>query len=326
MGRREVIFLVGNIIAWPLVVHAQQPALPLVGVLATASPEANAARLGAFRQGLKEVGFVEGQNVSIEYKWAEESSGRMPEVTAQLLDHHLAVLVAAGGTASALAAKAATSSVPIVFCIGGDPVALGLVATLSQPGGNVTGITSLNQEVAPKRLQLLREVLPSVANVALLLNPSVPAFAEATERASRAAAEAQGLQLQVLHASSEDELETAFNDLTKLRVGAVVIAPDNLFTAHSERIAQLALRHNLPAIYEFHRFVSAGGLMSYGSSETEYYRLVGTYTGRVLKGDKPTDLPVQQSTKVELLINLETAKKLGIAIPIPVLGRADEVI
>jgi putative ABC transport system substrate-binding protein len=250
----------------------------------------------------------------------------MPELAAQLLDHQCAVLVAAGGTASALAAKAATKSVPIVFGIAADPVALGLVATLNRPGGNITGVTSLNLEVAPKRLELVREVLPSVANVGLLLDPNVPVLAAAAERASRAAAEAHGIQLHVLHASSEGELENVFEDFAKLRVGALVITPGNFFTAHSEQIAQLALRHKLPTVYEFRRFVAAGGLMSYGSNETEYYRLVGTYVGRILKGDRAADLPVQQSTKVELIINMKTAKALGVAIPIPILGRADEVI
>jgi putative ABC transport system substrate-binding protein len=300
--------------------------VPLIGLLATASPEANAARLNAFRQGLQETGYVEGRNVSIEYRWAEENSGKLSELASELLSHQVLVLVAAGGTASALAATAATKSVPVVFGIASDPVALGLVATLSRPGGNATGVTSLNIEVAPKRLQLLREVLPSVTNVALLLNPTIPAIAEAAERASRAAADAHGLQLHVLHASNEDELKRAFEDLAKLQVGALAIAPDTFFTTHSEQIAQLALLHAIPAISEFRRFVAAGGLMSYGSSEGEYYRLVGNYAGRILKGDKPADLPVQQSTKVELLINLNTAKALGISIPIPILGRADEVI
>jgi putative ABC transport system substrate-binding protein len=249
----------------------------------------------------------------------------MLELAAQLLDHQVAVLVAAGGTASALAAKAATTSVPIVFGIGGDPVDLGLVATLNRPGGNVTGVTSLNVEVAPKRLELLHELLPSVTIMALMVNPAVPAYAAATVRISQAAA-AAGLQLHVLRASSEGDFDAVFESLIKLHAGALVIAPDNLFTAHSEQLAALTVRHALPAIYEFRRFAAAGGLMSYGSSETEYYRLVGTYAGRILKGDKPADLPVQQSTQVELIINLKTAKALGLTVPLSLLGRADEVI
>jgi putative tryptophan/tyrosine transport system substrate-binding protein len=327
MRRREFIILMGSAVAWPLALRAQQAAFPVIGILASASPEANAGRLDAFRQGLKETGYVEGQNVSIEYKWTKGSNGgRMSELAALLVDHRVTVLVAAGGTESAIAAKKATKSVPIVFGIASDPVALELVATLNRPGGNVTGVTSLNIEVAPKRLELLREVLPAVTNIALLLDPTVPVLAEATERVLRAAAEAHGMQLQVLHVSNEDELERAFEDCMKLRVGALVIAPSNFFTARSEQIAQLALRHALPAIYEFRRFAAAGGLMSYGSSETEYYRLVGSYAGRILKGDSPGDLPIQQSTKVELIINLKTATTLGITIPVPILGRADEVI
>src|SRR5471032_3122069 len=327
MKRREFVTLLCSAAAsWPLAARAQQTAIPLIGILATASPEANTARLRAFREGLRLAGYVEGQNVKSEYRWAEEGSGSMPELAAQLLDHQVAVLVAAGGTASALAAKAATTTVPIVFGIGGDPVGLGLVATLNRPGGNMTGVTSLNVEVAPKRLELLREVLPSLTDVALLVDPAVPAFAESTVRVSRVAADASGLRLHIFRASSEAELEVAFENMTKLHVGALVVAPDNFFTAHSKQIAELALRHALPAVYEFHRFVAAGGLMSYGSSEKEYYRLVGTYAGRILKGDKPANLPVQQSTKVELMINLKTAKALGIAISLPILGRADEVI
>jgi putative ABC transport system substrate-binding protein len=327
MRRRAFITLLGGAAAaWPLAARAQQPALPVIGILATASAEANATRLRAFSEGLRGAGYVEGQNVNIEYRWAEEDSGRLPELAAQLLDRQVTVLVAAGGTASALAAKAATARTPIIFGIGGDPVRLGLVASLNRPGGNVSGVTSLNVEVAPKRLELLHELLPSVTVMALLVNPAVPALAEAAARVSQAAAHAAGLQLHVLNASSERDFDTVFATLKELHAGALAIAPDNLFTAHSELLASLASRHGLPAIYEFRRFVAAGGLMSYGSSETEYYQLVGTYTGRVLKGDKPADLPVQQSTKVELMINLKTAKALGITIPLPLLGRADEVI
>lgn len=326
MRRREFIAWVGSATAWPLVARAQKPEMPVIGILATASAEANVARLRAFRDALRAEGYVDGQNVKIEYQWVDESSGRMPELAAQLINHQPAVLVAAGGTASALAAKAATKSIPIVFGIGGDPVALGLVASLSRPGGNVTGVTSINVDVAPKRLQLLHELLPPVRDMALLVDPTVPAYAEDTVRVTQAAADAAGLQLHVLDASSAGDFDTVFETLIKLKVGGLVIAPDNLFTAYSEKLAELTVRHVLPAVYEFRRFLAAGGLMSYGSSETEYYRSVGTYTGRILKGDKPADLPVQQSTVVELLINLKTAKTLGITVPLPLLGRADEVI
>jgi putative tryptophan/tyrosine transport system substrate-binding protein len=325
MRRREFITLLGCATAWPLAAQAQQP-LPVIGVLATASPEANAARLRAFREGLRVAGFVEGQNANIEYRWAEQDSGRMPELAAQLIDHQVAVIVTAGGTASALAAKAATTSVPIVFGIGGDPVDLGLVASLNRPGGNVTGVTSLNVEVAPKRLELMHELLPLVTVMALLVSPVVPRYSETTIRLSQAAADAAGLQLHVLRASSEGDFDAVFESLIKLRAGALVIAPDNLFTAHSEQLAALTVSHALPAIYEFRRFVAAGGLLSYGSSETEYYRLVGTYAARILRGDKPADLPVQRSTKVELMVNLKTAKALGLNVPQTLLARADEII
>jgi putative ABC transport system substrate-binding protein len=235
------------------------------------------------------------------------------------------VLVTVGGTASALAAKAATREIPIVFATAADPVELGLVASLNQPGGNVTGVTSLNAEVAPKRLELLHELLPSVTGVALLVNPAVPALAEPVSRLSRAAAQALGLELHVVHARSENDFEPTFEKLVQLRVGALVISPDNLFNANAEQLAALALRHAMPTVYEFRRFAAAGGLLSYGSSEPEYYRLVGSCAGRVLKGDKPADLPVQQSTKVELFLNLKTAKALGISVPLPLSGRADEI-
>ena len=327
MRRREFIRLAGRAAAaWPLIARAQQPAMPVIGVLATASPEENTARLHAFREGLGAAGYVEGQNVSIEYRWAEAPSGRLPELAAELVRQQVAVLVSAGGSFSALVAKAARSSIPIVFGTGADPVGLGLVASLNRPGGNVTGVTSLNLEVVPKRLQLLHELLPSATNMALLVNPAVPALAEPAALLSRIAADAAGLQLHVLHASSERDFDAIFENLRQLHMDALDIAPDNLFTAHSEQLAALTVRHALPAAYEFRRFATAGGLMSYGSSETEYYRLVGTYAGRILKGEKPADLPVQQTTKLELIDNQKTAKALGLTIPLSLLGRADEVI
>jgi len=327
IGRREFLsVLSGAAAGWPLVARAQQPAMPVVGILSTASPETFSTRLRAFREGLGVAGYVEGQNVKIEYRWDEAHSGRLPELAAQLVDHQVAILVAAGGTASAQAAKAATATIPIVFGIGSDPVGLGLVASLNRPGGKVTGVTSLNVEVAPKRLELLHELLPSVTIMALLVNPAVPDLAEDAARVSQAAAHAAGLQLHVLNASSERDFDTVFETLTQLHVGALAIAPDNIFTAHPEQLAALTIRHALPAVYEFRQFVAAGGLMSYGSSQTEYFRLIGTYTRRILKGDKPADLPVQQSTKLELMINLKTAKALGLTVPLSILGRADEVI
>jgi putative tryptophan/tyrosine transport system substrate-binding protein len=240
-----------------------------------------------------------------------------------LVRDRVTVLVAAGGTASAVAAKAATREIPIVFGTGADPVEVGLVASLNRPGGNVTGVTSLNIEVAPKRLELMHELLPSVTSMALLVNPAVPALAEPVSRSSQAAAQALGLQLHTVHASSDRDFDAVFERLIQLRVGALIIGPDNFFTSHSGELAKLSVRHEMPAIYEFREFAAAGGLMSYGSPE--YYRLVGTYAGRVLKGDKPADLPVQQSTKVELFLNLKTAKALGITVPLPLSGRADEI-
>jgi putative ABC transport system substrate-binding protein len=326
MKRREFITLLSGAAAWPLAARAQQPAMPVVGILAVASPEANAIRLRAFREGLSTAGYVEGQNINIEYRWAEAYTGRLPELAARFVEEQVAVLVTAGGTSAALAAKAATASIPIVFGIAADPVDVGLVASLNRPGGNVTGVTSLNIEVAAKRLELLHELLPSVTTMGLLVNPAVPALAAPVSRISQAAAHSLGLHLHVVHASSDRDFDAVFEKLIQIHAGALVIGPDNLFTAHSEQLAMLTVRHALPAVYEFREFAAAGGLMSYGSSETEYYRLVGTYAGRVLKGDKPANLPVQQSTKVELVLNLKTAKALGITVPLPVSGRADEVI
>ena len=311
MKRRDFIAVLGAAVAWPLAARAQQPRLPVIGFLGSASPNEHAIRLRAFRQGLKDAGYVEGQNVDIEYRWAEAQNDRLPSLAAQLVNRQVAVIVAAGGTASALAARAATASIPIVFGIAADPVEVGLVASLNRPGGNITGVTSLNVEVGSKRLELLRELLPSTTIMALLVNPATPALADASTRDIQAAAVALGLQLHVLHASSERDFDTVFATLVQIRAGALVIGPDNFFTAQSERLAALTVRHAMPAIYQFRQFTDSGGLMSYGSSETEYYRLVGIYAARVLKGDKPADLPVQRSTKVELIINLKTAKALG---------------
>ena len=324
MKRRAFITLFGGAAAWPLAARAQQATMPMIGILAMAAPEANAIRLRAIREGLRTAGYIEGQNVKIEYRWAEAHTGRLRALAAELVSRQVAVIVASS-TPSALAAKAATGEIPIVFGIAFDPVELGLVASLNRPGGNVTGVTSLNIEVAPKRLELMHELLPSVTSMALLVNPAVPALAEPISRSSQAAAQALGLQLHAVQASSDRDFDAVFDRLIQLRAGALVIGPDNLFTIHKEQLAKLTVRHAIPAIYQYREFAAAGGLMSYGTSETEYYRLVGTYAGRVLKGDKPADLPVQQSTKVELFLNLKTAKALGITVPLPLSGRADEV-
>ena len=329
MKRREFIRLVGGAAALmlrPIAVRAQQPANPLMGWLSNASADVYTVRLGAFRQGLKQVGYIEGQNLDIEYRWAEGQNDRLPVLAAELVQRQVAVIAAAGGTPAALAAKAATQTIPIVFAVSVDPVVTGLVASLNQPGGNMTGITNLNVEVGPKRLELLRELLPAATKVALLFNPTNPSITDAFLRTLQPGARAIGLQLHVLHAASDRDFDPVFEKLVQLRVDALVISPDVFFNTRSEQLARLALRHRVPAIYQYRPFAAAGGLVSYGSDETEYYRLVGVYTGRILKGDKPGNLPVQQSTKVELIINLRTAKALGVTVPLSLLGRADEVI
>jgi putative ABC transport system substrate-binding protein len=326
MKRREFITLLGGAAAWPLAVRAQQPTMPVIGFLSSASPDLYAVRLRAFRQGLKEAGYVEGQNVAIEYRWAEGQNNRLPVLAAELVHRQVDVIVAGGGTPSAVAAKAATATIPIVFAVGVDPVALGLVTSLNQPGGNLTGITNMNVEVGPKRLELLRELIPTATSIALLINPTSPNLAEPFTRAMKAAASTLGLQLQVLQASTEQDFDRVFAALAQSRANALVIMPDVFFDTRSEQLAALTLRHAVPAIFQFREFVVAGGLMSYGSNETDNYRLLGTYTGRVLKGEKPADLPVVQSTKVELILNLKTAKALGLTVPLPLIGRADEVI
>src|SRR5215470_14561074 len=276
MKRRTFITLLGGAAAWPVAARAQQAVMPVIGLLAVATPDANAIRLRAFREGLRMAGYVEGQNVKIEYRWAEAHTGRLPELARGLVRDQVAVLVTAGGTASALAAKAATGEIPIVFGIGADPVDVGLVASLNRPGGNVTGVTSLNIEVAPKRLELLHELLPSVTSMALLINPAVPALAEPVSRSSQAAAQGLGLQLHTVHASSDRDFDAVFERLTQLRVGALVIGPDNLFTSRSEQLAKLTVRHEMPAIYEFREFARAGGLMRESSQGRHAGRSAGS--------------------------------------------------
>jgi putative ABC transport system substrate-binding protein len=327
MQRREFITLLGSATAvWPLTARAQQSSLPVIGFLSSASPDLYAIRLRAFRQGLKEAGYVEGQNVAIEYRWAEGQNNRLPVLAAELVHRQVDVIVAGGGTPSAVTAKAAAATIPIVFAVGVDPVALGLVSSLNRPGGNLTGITNMNVEVGPKRLELLRELIPTATSIALLINPTSPNLAEPFTRAMKAAASTLGLQLQVLQASTEQDFDRVFAALAQSRPKGLVIMPDVFFDTRSEQLAALTLRHAVPAIFQFRPFVAAGGLMSYGSNETDNYRLLGTYAGRVLKGEKPANLPVVQSTKVELILNLKTAKALGLTVPLPLIGRADEVI
>jgi putative ABC transport system substrate-binding protein len=327
MRRRDFIALVGSAAAtWPLAARAQQSPLPVIGFLGGTSPEAYADRLRAFRQGLKEAGYVEGRNVETEYLWAQGGNDRLPALAAQLVRRQVAVIVAAGGTPSALAAKVATATIPIVFGVAVDPVELGFVASLNRPGGNLTGVTNLNVEVGPKRLELMRELLPSATLIAVLVNPTNPTIGEPFVRDLRVAASTLRLKLHVLHASTERDFDMVFATLVQLGADALVISPDQFLTSRIEQLARLTLRRGIPAISHLRQFTAAGGLMSYGSSETEYYRPVGIYTGRILNGEKPADLPVQRSSKVELIINLKTARTLGLTFSLPLLGRADEVI
>ena len=326
MRRREFITLLGGAtIAWPLAARAQQAALPVIGFLSSASPDDYTIRLRAFRLGLKDAGYVEGQNVTVEYRWAEDQYSRLPLLAAELVRRKVNVIVAGGGTPSAVAAKAATATIPIIFAVAVDPVKTGFVANLKRPGGNLTGVTNLNVEVAQKRLELLHELLPTATVIAALVNPT-SALTEPFLQALQPAARALGVQLRVLQASTDRDLDAAFAKLVELRASALVISPDTFFNAHTEQLAALSLRHAMPTIFQQRTFVAAGGLLSYGSDESEYYRLVGIQAGKILKGEKPADLPVMQSTKVELMINLKTAKALGINVPLPLLGRADEVI
>jgi putative tryptophan/tyrosine transport system substrate-binding protein len=324
-SRRDFITLIGGAAALPLAARAQQPAMPVVGFLNGASPDGYALNVAAFRQGLKEAGYVDGQNATIEYRWAENHYDRLPALAAGLVQQTVTV-IAATTTPAALAAKAATSMVPIVFTTGGDPIKLGLVASLSRPGGNVTGSTQLSVEVGPKRLELARELFPGATTFALLVNPTNP-IAATVLKDLQAVADTLGVRLHVLHASTEADFEADFATAVQLRAAALVIStPDPLFGSHAAQLGALALRHRVPAIYFQREFAAAGGLISYGGSITETYRLAGLYAGRILKGEKPADLPVVQSAKVELILNLKTAKALGITVPLPLSGRADEII
>jgi putative tryptophan/tyrosine transport system substrate-binding protein len=323
--RREFITLVGGAAAWPVAARAQQPRTPVVGFLGSDSPDQYVARLQAFRQGLKEAGYIDGQNLAIEYRWAQGRNDQLPALAADLVRGQLAVIVAST-TPSVLALKAATRTIPIVFFIAGDPVALGLVASLNRPGGNLTGTTTLTLEVGSKWLQLLHEMVTKGTTFALLVNPSSPELAEAQSRDLRAAAANLGVQVQVVQASTDRELETAFANVAQLRASALVVSSDSFFFTRCDLLAALAARHAIPTIFGFREFPAAGGLMSYGASVTDQHRTVGVYTGRILKGEKPADLPVQQATKVELIINLKTAKALGLDVPATLLARADEVI
>jgi putative ABC transport system substrate-binding protein len=323
MRRREVITLIGGAAAWPLAARAQQPAMPVVGLLEPTSPEAFADRLRAFRQGLKDTGYVEGENVAIEYRWAENQSDRLPALADELVRRKVAVIVAVAG--AAFAAKAATTTIPIVVIAGDDPVKLGLVASLARPGGNLTGINQFNDELAAKRLELLRELVPGVTRVAVLLDPAVTAT-ETTLRDVEAAARAMGLQIQVFNASNSHEINEAFATFLRERPDALFVGIGPFFTSRRVQLAILAARHLVPMASGVRAIAEAGGLMSYGSDILDARRQVGVYVGRILKGAKPADLPVVQASKFELVINLQTARALGITVPPTLLARADEVL
>jgi putative ABC transport system substrate-binding protein len=310
--------------AWTFAARAQQSATPVIGFLNGGSPDGYETQVNAFRQGLKEAGYIDGQNIRIEYRWANDQYNRLTALADDLVRQRVSVIVA--NTPANIVAKAATSTIPIVFTMGGDPVKLGLIASLDRPGGNVTGVTQLTGEVAPKRLELLHELIPGATSFALLVNPTDPAFTQPALREMESTAHKLGLQLHVLRASDEREFDEVFGNVSKLGAAGLVINPGVLFVNHVDQLAAQALRHSIPTVFEHHRFVAAGGLASYGGNILETYRLAGVYAGRILKGEKPADLPVQQSTKVELMINLKTAKSLGLSVPNTLIGRADEVI
>ena len=326
MRRREFITLVGAAAVWPLGARAQQPAMPVVGFLGSELPDLWTGRLRELRRGLSELGFIEGQNLSIEYRWGEGRNERLPSMASELVRHQVKVIVAPGSTPAALAAQAATKTIPIVFEIGSDPVELGLVPRLNQPGGNITGVTSLNLEIGPKRLELLHSLIPAATVFGLLINPTNPRLAETNIKSIQSAGQTFGLEMRVLHASTEGEFEAAFTELKQIKAGGLLIAADPFFTSHVKQLAALSIRHAVPTVYQFRDFAIAGGLLSYGASFTETFRVVGNYTGRILKGEKPANLPVQQATAVELIINQRTAKTLGITVPQALISRADEVI
>jgi putative tryptophan/tyrosine transport system substrate-binding protein len=326
MRRREFIkTIVGLATTWPLATRAQQPTLPVIGFLSVARADEYQPRIAAFCRGLQEYGYVEGQNVAIEYRWAEGRSELLPAMAADLVNRRVAV-IAATTSPAALAAKAATTAIPIVFETGLDPISLGLVANLSRPDGNVTGVTQLNAVVTPKRLELLHELAPKASVMALLVNPANRTNAENETTHALTAAHNLGVELHVLNATSESDFDRAFSKLAELWAGGLVIGADPLFFGRSEVLGALTVRYGVPAVFESRSFVTAGGLASYGGSFIDSYRATGIYVARILKGEKPADLPVQQGTKIELFINLKTAKALGITVPLAISGRADEVI
>jgi len=326
IGRRELLVALGGAaVAWPLAARAQQPTMPVIGFLHAASPSDWTPSLAGFRQGLRETGYIEGQNLAIEYRWAEGHYNRLPELAADLVRRQVTVIFASPIPA-ALPAKAATRTIPIVFAIGSDPVKFGLVDSFNRPGANITGVSWLGgPTLTAKRLELLHELVPSATLIAVIVNPNNPA-AEADGREMQAAANTIGLQLHLLKASTESEIDTAFASIVERRAGALLVATDGFLLGRCKQLADLATRHALPAVYSYRQCAVAGGLMSYDASLSDANHQAGIYVGRILKGAKPADLPVQQSAKVELVVNLKTASALGITVPLPLIGRADEVI
>ena len=326
MRRREFLGAIGGAAEWPLAARAQQPVIPMIGLLGSESLDLWASRMRAFHGGLKEAGYVEGQNVAIEYRWAEGHNDRLPALAADLVRRRVTVIAAPGSTPAALAAKTATSTIPIIFWIGSDPIELGLVASMNRPKGNLTGMTTLNVGLVAKGVELLHKVVPGTSSIALLINPTSPILTKSSIEDAEAAARSLRLELHVLNASTERDFDVVFAKLIQLRAAGLVIGTDAFFSGRLEQLAALSVRHAVPTVYHFREFAAAGGLISYGGSITDAFQETGVYTGRILKGEKPADLPVQQVTKVELIINLKTARALGLNIPLPLIGRADEVI
>jgi putative ABC transport system substrate-binding protein len=326
MRRREFITLLGGAaVAWPVAARAQQPTMPAIGFLSSGSLESDAFRVSAFRQGLSEAGYVEGRNVAFESRWAEDQYERLPALAAELVRHEVAVIVTMGGNPSAVAAKSATATIPIVFAIGADPIKLGLAASLNRPGGNITGVSFLINTLVAKQFEVLHETVPKTALIGFLVNPTNP-NADTDTKNVLAAAGSVGQKMAIVQARTDSELEKVFVTLVQQRAGALVVSADVFFINRRDKLVELSARQKVPTIYALREYVAAGGLMSYGTSITEAYRVVGLYAGQILKGEKPADLPVQQSTKVELLVNLKTAKTLGLTVPPQIVARADEVI